>query len=283
MTLRMLAKVLFPFALLLFVLAAAAAVRVKRVKSRGLLGYPYSRPPLSSAEYAALAAQPGWKQVEVPAAPQSTLLLRGLVRPPKTAGAPWVLFFQGNSKRLLAEGQEFLQVLAGQADVGLALVSWRGFDGSPGDPGRDVLLADANAAVHWLRANGAGGAPLHIIGFSLGTMPAVAAALDSQLGPEAARSLTLLAPFTAMQMYEAGKLKRWTAAEDWDLLPLLALLKVPLLVVHGTADQTLPVAMGREIARTAQGRLVEVPGAGHLDLMNDERALSAVRAVVLSR
>jgi pimeloyl-ACP methyl ester carboxylesterase len=276
MNLRSFVKVLFPFALLLLVLGAVAAVRVMRVRGRGLLGFAYLRSRLTAAQYAALAAKPGWKAVEVPG--QGSVMLRGLVRSPRAAGAPWVLFFQGNSNRLLAEGQEFLETLAGPADVGLALVSWRGFDGSQGEPSRDALLADAAATVHWLRANGASGAPLHIVGFSLGTMPAVAADLDNEAHP---KSLTLLAPFTALQMYEAGRVKRWTTAEDWELLPLLSQVKGPVLVVHGTADQTLPVTMGRDVAaHCAQCRLVEVPGAGHIDLLHDPRALSAVRAAI---
>ena len=216
----------------------------------------------------------------------SGVCLRGLVHAPRTAGAPWVLFFQGNSARLLAEGQEFLEALAGQDDLGLAVVAWRGFEGSAGDPGREALLADAVAQVGWLRANGAGSAPLHLVGFSMGTMPAVAAALAAQGGPAEVRprSLTLLAPFTALQMCESGRLNRYLTAEDWDLLPLLGALAVPTLVVHGTADQTLPVEMGRAVARAIPGgRFVEVPGQDHVPLMLDERALAAVRAVVLTK
>lgn len=280
MTLRRLAKVLLSLGA---VLAVGGGALVHRVRGRGLHAFPYGRPPLSAAEHAALAAKPGWRAVEVPAA-DGGLSLRGLLRAPRETGRPWVLFFQGNSHRLLAEGQELLDALAGREDVGLAVIAWRGFDGSPGDPSRDALLADARAQVRWLRENGAGAAPLHLVGFSLGTMPAVAAALDTQGGPTRPASLTLLAPFTALQMYDEGRIKRWITAEDWDLAPLLPRLALPVLVVHGSADQTLPVEMGRFVAKAIPGaRFVEVPGQGHVPLMQDERALAVVRALVLGK
>lgn len=282
MPIRTLTKVLLSVGAVLVVGAGAAVIRVR---GRGLTSFPYGRPPLDAAAYAALAAKPGWRAVEVPAA-DSGLSMRGLLRPPREAGRPWVLFFQGNSHRLLAEGQEFLDALAGKEDVGLAVVSWRGFDGSPGDPDRDTLLADARAQVRWLRGNGADGAPLHLVGFSLGTMPAVVAALDTQNGPEATRprSLTLLAPFTALQMCEEGRLRRWLTAEDWDLAPLLPAIRLPVLVVHGSADTTLPIEMGRAVARAIPGaHFVEVPGQGHVPLMQDKQALAAIRARLLEQ
>ncbi len=271
--------------LALALLGAGAVWRVARVRGRGLLAFGYHRKQLPAQAWAALAAKPGWRAETVPAATPG-LSLRGLVRAPRTAGAPWVLFFQGNSTRLLAEGQEFLEALAAQDDLGLAVVAWRGFDGSAGEPSREALLADAVAQVAWLRANGAGSAPLHLVGFSMGTLPAVAAALAAQGGPAETRprSLTLLATFTALQMCEAGRLNRFLTTEDWDLLPRLGALALPTLVVHGAADQTLPVAMGRAVAQAIPGaRFVEVAGQGHVPLLLDERALAAVRAVVLQK
>ncbi len=49
-------------------------------------------------------------------------------------------------------------------------------------------------------------------------------------------------------------------------------VRVPLLVVHGTQDEVCPFEDGVAIAAAApKGRLLEVAGAGHLDLWTDER------------
>jgi len=52
---------------------------------------------------------------------------------------------------------------------------------------------------------------------------------------------------------------------------------VPVTLVHGTADEQVPVGMSRAFGA---GRLVEIPGAGHFDLIDPEsRAWPRVMAV----
>lgn len=267
------------------VAALVTGVALRWRRSR-LPGFAWNRPVLSEADYAALCARPGWRGVAVPAASPGPQPLRGLLRPPKTEGAPWIVFFQGNSQRLLGEGQEFLEAVAGAEDLGLAVVAWRGFDGSPGRAGRDAMVADAPAVLRWLHAHEARGGALHVVSFSLGALPAAAAvaSLQGATGPGRARTLTLLAPYTSLRMFEPG-LAKYYADEVFDALPALARVEVPVLVVHGEGDQVLPVAMGRAVAEAlgSRGRLLVLPGAGHLDLLTDQRAREAVLAAVLSR
>jgi pimeloyl-ACP methyl ester carboxylesterase len=53
-------------------------------------------------------------------------------------------------------------------------------------------------------------------------------------------------------------------------------IKVPLLVVHGTADDVVPLSHAARIAERAPGsRLVELPGAGH-QLRRDAAAITLV-------
>jgi uncharacterized protein len=271
---------------LFFGLASVATAGTLRWRGRSPLGFQWNGSPLSQAAYAALAERSGWKTVSVPSSSSDGPLLRGLVRPSRAPGAPFVVFFNGNSSRLLVEGQTFLEALARGEDFGLAVVSGRGFDGSPGRPGRELALADAAAALRWLRAHDAGDSPLHIVGFSLGTMPAVHAALEAQAGPAALRprSVSLLAPFTELRMFWPGRVSRYLG-EQWDALPPLRRLEGPALVIHGDADGTLPVSMGRHIGALlgAKARYLELPGVGHLELMTDARSLQAIREMIRSQ
>ena len=53
---------------------------------------------------------------------------------------------------------------------------------------------------------------------------------------------------------------------------------VPVTLVHGTADDQVPVGMSRAFGA---GRLVEIPGAGHFDLIDPEsRAWPKVMAAL---
>jgi hypothetical protein len=269
-------------ALALLLLGAAVAAWRLRGGADRPPGFAWNRPALPEADYGALGARPGWRRAEVPV--EGGLALRGLLRPPRAAAVPWLLFLQGNSLRPLAEGQEFLEGVAGAEDLGLAVVAWRGYDGSPGRPGRDALVADAVAITRWLLASEARGSPLHLVSFSLGTLPALAAAVEGQdrPAPERPRSLTLLAPYTALRMHEPGWLGRRFTAELFDARPLLPRVELPTLVVHGGADQALPPAMGQAVSQGIRGaRLLLLDGVGHDGLLADPRTRAAVRAAVL--
>jgi pimeloyl-ACP methyl ester carboxylesterase len=65
----------------------------------------------------------------------------------------------------------------------------------------------------------------------------------------------------------------WLAAPcGWDAAAALA--GRPVVVVHGARDPLVPVEHGRHLAAAAEGRLVEVAGAGH------ELTPALVRAVI---
>jgi pimeloyl-ACP methyl ester carboxylesterase len=206
--------------------------------------------------------------------------LRGLSRPPRAPARPWILFYQGNSNdRQLGEGQQFLEALAQGDDLGLAVVAWRGYDGSPGKPSGANLLSDAEAIYRWARTSARG--PVHLIGFSLGTLPAAYVAARD---PAAPASVALLAPFTQIQMVHPRAFARSLLADRLDEVPDLAHLgsarpQVPALVLHGDADPVLPVEMGRAAAAAVgtSARLVVLPGAGHAELLGDARALRELR------
>jgi pimeloyl-ACP methyl ester carboxylesterase len=58
-------------------------------------------------------------------------------------------------------------------------------------------------------------------------------------------------------------------------------LRVPLLVVHGEADQVCPVEDGTAIAAgAAAAKLAVIPGGGHRDLFTDPRFRPASEAAV---
>jgi len=68
--------------------------------------------------------------------------------------------------------------------------------------------------------------------------------------------------------------ERYAAADPAALPPP----PVPVTLVHGTADEQVPVGMSRAFG---VGRLVEIPGAGHFDLIDPEsRAWPTVMAVL---
>lgn len=75
----------------------------------------------------------------------------------------------------------------------------------------------------------------------------------------------------------AGALK--AMAEREDLTSFLASFKLPLVLIHGDADELIPVDRAREIkALVPAAHLVELPGAGHMPMMEQpERTADALQ------
>src|SRR5260370_38878216 len=152
-----------------FALTAAAAAVVARwlvLRARGTPHFAYWMVPLSQSDYDALGARPGWRARSLEL--EGGVVLRGLVRRPDgtspaspgrgrdmDTGAPWILFFPGNSSTLLAEAQRFLDALVAERNWGAVVWAYRGFDGSGGQPSPNVLGDDGwVSARHLMRTEG---------------------------------------------------------------------------------------------------------------------------------
>lgn len=69
----------------------------------------------------------------------------------------------------------------------------------------------------------------------------------------------------------AGALKAMAGRED--ATPSLSSFQFPLVVIHGDADALIPLQRAREVkAALSQARLVELPGVGHMPMMEAARA-----------
>lgn len=254
----------------------------ERFFGRRRLRFPYLSRPIPAASYDALAAKPGWAKSELEVAPG--IKLRGLVRRPGSAQAPWVLFFPGNDESQLERGQGFLIRLGGDQDFGLAVFAYRGYDASDGKSELANLRADAPEILSKLcKAEGLAPSRVHIAGFSIGGHFAVHAAGSAAKRGQRAASLTLLASVNDIVMYQPSPWEKLSAGEDYQTAPYLADVPAPVLVLQGDADRTFEgPGEGRAISAAlgARATYVELPGVDHVPLLEDETALARVRAFV---
>jgi pimeloyl-ACP methyl ester carboxylesterase len=254
----------------------------ERYLGRARLRFPYLSRPIPAPTYAALAAKPGWAKAELDLATGATL--RGLVRRPSANTKPWVLFYPGNDESQLERGQGFLIRLAGDADWGLAVFGYRGYDASDGKSELAAIRADAPEILARLcQKESIKPAQVHLAGFSIGGHFAVYAARGAAERGQRAATLTLLAPVDDIVMYHPSAFEKLKPGEDYQTHPYLAGVPAPVLVLQGAADQTLDGAtQGRAIAQTLaeRAKYVEFPGVGHVPLLEHAPALEAVRDFV---
>ncbi len=195
-----------------------------------------------------------------------------LVRPPDDAGRRAVLWLHGNSGNI-GHRAAAVSALARALRAPVLIIDYRGYGLSEGSPGEEGLYADAEAAFDHLAARPElAGRDLVIFGRSLGS--AVAVRLATRRDAEA---LIIESPFTSVS--EMARLRHrllpvsLLVRSRFDTLALMPSVRMPVLVLHGTDDEIVPLSMGRRIhAAAGRGRMVELEGASHNEPHHDPAA-----------
>jgi len=177
-------------------------------------------------------------------------------------GAPFaVLFTHGNAEDigLLAEYAEAYRALG----VTFLALDYPGYGLSTGEPSEPGAYAAADAALAWLGERGFPPARVVLHGRSLGGAVSVDVASRA-----AAAALILESTFTSAFRV----MLPWSGipGDRFTSLAKLPRVRCPVLVIHGTRDEVVPFAHGREIfdALPADRRTSWwVEGAGHNDLL----------------
>jgi hypothetical protein len=179
-------------------------------------------------------------------------------------GRPVLLFLHGNAGN--REGR--LHNVRGLQEAGIAvlIVDYRGYGESSGIPTESGLIRDALAAYDWL-AERVAPRPVAIFGRSLGGVLGALVALERDPA-----GLILESTFTSLRAITRHVLPvpmlHLLVRSRLDTLSAVRELTLPLMVVHGTDDELVPVAMGRALhaaSPVTHKVLHEVPGGQHND------------------
>lgn len=200
-------------------------------------------------------------------------------RPDAVASLLWCHGNAGN----ITDRLDNLQRLA-RLPLNILLFDYRGYGRSEGRPDEEGLYLDAVAAYDALASR-----PLvdsdriFLFGRSLGG--AVAAELATR---RAAAGLILESTLTsaaamAWRMFRPLPL-HWVIKSRFDTMRCLQQLTLPILVIHGTQDEVIPLEMGKELfaAATNPKRFYEIAGAGHNDthMVGGDRYFDELRRFV---
>ncbi len=182
--------------------------------------------------------------------------------PPERALGAAVVTFHGNAGTM-ADRLEHTRLLH---DLGVSVLTaeYRGYGDSAGSPSEEGLADDARAALAELRRR-AGEDRVIVHGRSLGGAVAVRLASD-----EAVDGLIVESTFTSLAEMAGGTgipLARRLVAYDFGSEERIAKVTAPLLIVHGDADELIPLSMGKRLKSAAGGEaeLLVVPGGTHND------------------
>jgi uncharacterized protein len=246
----------------MFILAVCAAIYLLALAAvtlsqRKLLYFPYAREVAPAS-----VGLPDAKTLHLQTDDGETLLAWFVAPSP---GKPLILYFHGNANGLADRGQRFRELTA--SGDGLLAVEYRGYPGSTGQPSEDGLLRDGEAT--YAKAIALGFAPARIVamGESLGTGVAVALAARHQIG-----ALVLDSPYSSIADVAAARFwmfpVRLLMRDPFHSDEKIGAVAAPVLMVHGTADATVPIRFGEKLLALANEPkdFIRVQGGGHLAL-----------------
>lgn len=180
-------------------------------------------------------------------------------------GAPVFLWFHGNVGNI-SYWLENLKSLHDLAEVQVFIFDYREYGKSQGHISRAGTFKDAAAAYRYVtETRKVSPGDLVLFGRSLGT------ALATDLAVRVpCRLLIIESGFTSSsdiaKLY-APLMFDWRLRVPYDNLGKVDKLKVPLLIIHGSDDEFIPVEMGRRLFAAAKEpkEFYIIPGAHHND------------------
>ena len=179
--------------------------------------------------------------------------------------APVLVWFHGNAGNI-SHRLENIKLLHDLVGVQVFIFDYREYGKSQGRISREGTYKDAAAAYQYAaETRGVPAGELLLFGRSLGTALAVDLAVRVSC-----RALIIESAFTNSS--DLAKLFMpfmfdWRPKVPYDNLGKIAKIKVPLLIIHGSDDEIIPVAMGRRLYAAARDpkELYLIPGAHHND------------------
>jgi len=167
---------------------------------------------------------------------------------PAKDGQPTVMVFHGNASSIDSNMHIFQDLHA--AGYGVWSVGYPGYPGSAGDPSQDSLTSAALAQYDTLNSYDV--ETIIFYGTSLGS--AVVAQLAEQKTPDL---IILDAPFNSMSDMAHRQMPvlptQFLLKDKWASDQALAGSNVPLLWIHGTADQIVPLTQGQTLFENYKG------------------------------
>jgi pimeloyl-ACP methyl ester carboxylesterase len=179
-------------------------------------------------------------------------------------GRPTLLYVHGNGGSLATRSERIRKYMA--HGYGIVMMTYRGFGGSTGVPNERANVSDAKEVYEALRASGIPASEIVVYGESLGTGVAIQLAAEKEVA-----GLILDAPYTSIvdlaSLHYPHLPARWLMTDRYESLSAAGGVTAPVLIVHGEADDVIPVEMSARVAAALKGpvQVATFPGAGHSD------------------
>jgi len=195
-----------------------------------------------------------------------------VVRGPQK-GRKAIIYCHGNAEDITSSIELF--DMFAQDGYTVASVDYPSYGLSGGSADEEGCCRNVHRLYDWLRTE-RGYAPdeIVVIGFSIGTGPAIELAATESVGALVLEAAYLSAPRIVTKV-------RILAIDPFPNLKRIGYVRCPLLAIHGTSDSIVPFAHGKALFELANEpkRFVPVTGADHDDFI-DVLGLECYRSLI---
>ncbi|WP_197529063.1 alpha/beta hydrolase [Aeoliella mucimassa] len=203
--------------------------------------------PSNELDYARVPSELEYEEVEIQTA--DGVQIEGWYCPVENPRAV-VLFAHGNAGNL-AHRSDLLLTWTKRLQVSVLAFDYRGYGNSEGTPSEAGLVADARAARAWLaKREGIDEQQVVLYGRSLGGAVMVQVAAE-----DGARGLILESTFDSLSELADSKFPMLgvgqSLSNQYPSAELIGNYRGPLLMAHGTDDNTIPIEHGRKLFAAA--------------------------------
>jgi uncharacterized protein len=194
--------------------------------------------------------------------------------PHANPNAPTLLYLHGTFRNLYQNIQKINALR--EAGFAVLAVDYRGWgDSTPIVPSEASIYLDANVAWAELVKRQANPNRRVIYGHSMGGGVAVELAHTKRAGVDYG-ALILESTFTRWPDVGAangvlGTVLSWFSSQRFASIDKIASVDAPILMLHGTADNTVPIALGRRLFAAAPkgAQMVEIEGGSHSNIQRE--------------
>lgn len=174
--------------------------------------------------------------------------------------APLLIHAHGNGELIDIQTRSVDAIRA--AGIAVLLVEYPGYGRSGGDPSEETVTATWVAAYDWAKGD-ARIDPARIVGYGRSLGGGAVAQLAARR-PVAA--LVLESTFASIgEMVRAKGIPGWLVVNEFDSRAVLEKYPGPVLILHGTRDQTFPIGHAYSLHAASPHSALHVQECGHND------------------
>jgi pimeloyl-ACP methyl ester carboxylesterase len=197
---------------------------------------------------------------------------------------PWLIFFHGNGENLQTIWLAGIFDNFEKLGINYLAVEYPGYGNSIGTAQEKFLLESAQAVVEKVQTE------FHpesivLFGWSLGAAVAIQTA-DNH--PPNLNGLILASPWLSLKAIAKEHYPDWLVnlllTEKYDSFAIASQIALPVLVIHGSRDEIIPVQHGRRLSQQFPRliQMLEIPQAHHGDLLAYPQVWQSIAEFILA-